>query len=100
MLTDRRNYSGFFCGKPLWINLWRMWKSSVFPQLYPHFPISGPGPLEDFFCASGCDNFIVSVLRYRATENSSKTKRAKKFCCPVILASHVGLAPVYARYFL
>ena len=45
------------CGKVLWINLWRMWKSSGFPQQYPGFLLPHPEKiLPD--CGKPCFPFV------------------------------------------
>lgn len=38
MLTALPSTPSVFCGKPLWTNLWIMWKSWVFPQVNPGIP--------------------------------------------------------------
>ena len=47
-----------YCGKPLWRSLWKMWKSSVFPQINRPLPTSGRQRWWIFFC-------IIRIMRRR-----------------------------------
>ena len=51
--------------KGLWINLWKLWKSSAFPQLQLKFPQSGPGKMMHIFSYNPSVKVMKRVLRYR-----------------------------------
>ena len=49
----------------LWKNLWKLWKSSVFPQLQLKFPQSGQGKMMHIFPYNPAERVPEMVLRYR-----------------------------------
>ena len=59
--TDRRG-----CGKLLWINLWRMWKTQLFPQVFPL------RPRQALLCKTCAGGGHTSALREQPPESIPK----------------------------
>lgn len=67
------------CGKGLWKSLWKMWKSSVFPQVNRNFANPGQGKSLHKILNKPAHNQFMNVLRHRRKKETWGKSSAKKF---------------------
>ncbi len=87
-------------GKGLWKNLWKMWKTQSFQQVFfslppPARPRSPGGPV----CIISPKPGQRVMLRYRQREKSSCKKPGKKFLFWGKALSNFGAGPAAAGFF-
>ena len=79
------------CGKPLWKTLWKMWKSSGFPQTNRGFANSAPGNSVHKSLHKPIHNAKTTMLRNHPENGNRLSKPSKKVAFSDKLSFSKGL---------